>query len=383
MTEANKIKVKKEIYEWAIKESQKDIEEIKIKFRNIEKWINQDEFPTFRQIEKLANFLKVPLGYMFLDKPPKSNIIESEYRTIGNKKPYISKNLKDTIYDMSRKQDWISEYRKDNGWDRIIVDNYNELDVDDILGIVKKAKEFLNLEEFWYKDCKDNRIAYNFLREKLELKGIIVMQNGIVGSNTHRKLDIDEFRGFMLYDEYAPLIFINANDSITGKIFTLVHEFIHILFKEDDILENIDLFRDMKLESQINKITVEFLMPESHIKKYWNKQEKTLNQIEELSKLFNVSRLALAIRLNSLKLINQSLVREVNEVTKKDLKKKKDKSNGGDYWVTYKSRYSNNFIETVIQGAESGEISYNYAFKLLDVRAKNYDVLKEGIIRYG
>lgn len=383
MTEANKIKVKKEIYEWAIKESQKDIEEIKIKFSNIEKWINQDEFPTFRQIEKLANFLKVPLGYMFLDKPPKSDIIESEYRTIGNKKPYISKNLKDTIYDMSRKQDWISEYRKDNGWDRIIVDNYNELDVDDILGIVKKAKEFLNLEEFWYKDCKDNRIAYNFLREKLELKGIIVMQNGIVGSNTHRKLDIDEFRGFMLYDEYAPLIFINANDSITGKIFTLVHEFIHILFKEDDILENIDLFRDMKLESQINKITVEFLMPESHIKKYWNKQEKTLNQIEELSKLFNVSRLALAIRLNSLKLINQSLVREVNEVTKKDLKKKKDKSNGGDYWVTYKSRYSNNFIETVIQGAESGEISYNYAFKLLDVRAKNYDVLKEGIIRYG
>lgn len=383
MTEANKIKVKKEIYEWAIKESQKDIEEIKIKFRNIEKWINQDEFPTFRQIEKLANFLKVPLGYMFLDKPPKSNIIESEYRTIGNKKPYISKNLKDTIYDMSRKQDWISEYRKDNGWDRIIVDNYNELDVDDILGIVKKAKEFINLEEFWYKDCKDNRIAYNFLREKLELKGIIVMQNGIVGSNTHRKLDIDEFRGFMLYDEYAPLIFINANDSITGKIFTLVHEFIHVLFKEDDILENIDLFRDMKLESQINKITVEFLMPESHIKKYWNKQEKTLNQIEELSKLFNVSRLALAIRLNSLKLINQSLVREVNEVTKKDLKKKKDKSNGGDYWVTYKSRYSNNFIETVIQGAESGEISYNYAFKLLDVRAKNYDVLKEGIIRYG
>ncbi len=44
------------------------------------------------------------------------------------------------------------------------------------------------------------------------------MQNGgVVGSNTRRKLDIEEFRGFMLYDEYAPLIFINANDSISGK----------------------------------------------------------------------------------------------------------------------------------------------------------------------
>ena len=142
MVEANKIKVKKEIYEWAIKESQKDFEEIKIRFRNIEKWLNQDDFPTFRQLENLANFLKVPLGYMFLDKPPKSDIIESEYRTIGNKKPYISKNLKDTIYDMSRKQDWISEYRKDNGWDRIILDNYNESDVDDALGIAKRQRHF-------------------------------------------------------------------------------------------------------------------------------------------------------------------------------------------------------------------------------------------------
>ncbi len=175
----------------------------------------------------------------------------------------------------------------------------------------------------------------------------------------------------MLYDEYAPLIFINANDSISGKIFTLVHEFIHILFEEDDILENIDLSRDIKLESQINKITVEFLMPESHIKEYWNKQETNLNQIKELSKLFNVSRLALAIRLYDLKLIDESLVQEVNEETKKDLEKKKGgNSNGGDYWATYKSRYSNNFIETVIQGAESGEISYNYAFNLLGVRAK-------------
>ena len=142
MVEANKIKVKKEIYEWAIKESQKNFEEIKIRFRNIESWLSQDDFPTFRQLEKLTNFLKVPLGYMFLNKPPKSDIIESEFRTIRNKKPDISKNLKDTIYDMSRKQDWISEYRKDNGWDRIILDNYNELDVDDALGIAKRQKHF-------------------------------------------------------------------------------------------------------------------------------------------------------------------------------------------------------------------------------------------------
>jgi hypothetical protein len=33
---------------------------------------------------------------------------------------------------------------------------------------------------------------------------------------------------------------------------------------------------------------------------------------------------------------------------------------------TSKSRYSNSFAKSVIQGAESGEISYTYAFNLFD-----------------
>ena len=381
---SNKVKVKKEIYEWAIKESQKDFGEIKAKFKNIEDWINQESEPSFRQLEELANYLKVPFGYMFLNRPPKTDVIESEFRSIGNKIPNISKNLKYTIYDMSRKQDWISEYRKDNGWGRVGSDRFNMLNRNNHSKYAKEAKEFLNLDEFWYRNYNDNRIAYNFLREKVESKGIIVMQNGIVGSNTRRKLDINEFRGFMLYDEFAPLVFINTNDSQTGKIFTLVHEYIHILFEKEDVFIDADLNGNSKLENKINKITAEFLMPRLHIKNYWNERENKLSQIEVLGKLFNVSRLALAIRLKELKLIEQPLVEKINEMTERDLENRRNiSSEGGDYWTTYKSRYSNKFIETVIQGAESGDITYSYAFNLLNVKAKNYDILKEDMIGYG
>lgn len=382
--EGNRVRVKKEIYEWAIKESQKDFEEVKARFKNIEDWINQDFKPTFRQLEELANYLKVPFGYMFLNKPPKTDVVGSEFRSIGNKIPNISKNLKDTIYDMSRKQDWISEYRKDNGWDKVISDKFSISNENNCFDYVEEAKNFLNLDAYWYRDFNDNRVAYNFLREKIESKGIIVMQNGIVGSNTRRKLDINEFRGFMLCDEFAPLVFINTNDSQTGKIFTLVHEYIHILFEKEDVFIDADLNGNSKLENKINKITAEFLMPGLHIKNYWNERENKLSQIEVLGKLFNVSRLALAIRLKGLKLIEQPLVEKINEMTERDLENRRNiSSEGGDYWTTYKSRYSNKFIETVIQGAESGDITYSYAFNLLNVKAKNYDILKEDMIGYG
>ena len=55
------------------------------------------------------------------------------------------------------------------------------------------------------------------------------MMNGVVGNNTHRKLSVNEFRAFTLIDEYAPLIFINTADSKNGKLFSILHEFVHVL----------------------------------------------------------------------------------------------------------------------------------------------------------
>ncbi len=380
----NRIRVNKQIYEWAIMESQKDFEEIKARFNRIEDWVDQISRPTFRQLERLANYLKVPLGYMFLDEPPKSDIIETEFKTIADKLPDISKNLKDTIYNMGRRQDWIGRHRQGRGWEKIIPDNINTADRNNVPKFAELTKDFLDIDEFWYENFKAGRLAYNFLRGKMELKGIIVMQNGVVGLNTHRKLDINEFRGFVLYDELAPLIFINRNDSQAGRIFTLIYEYIRVLSGEDDVLIGDGSGMDDKSEKQVHNIAVEFLMPESHLIGRWDEEDKGLGQIRELSKLFHVDRLYLALRLEKLGLIDNTLISKVEESIKKDLERKAKarKSTGGDYWATYRSRFSDNFIRSVVQSVESGEMSYSHALNLLNISAKNYNTLRESIIGY-
>lgn len=383
MANLNRIKINKEIYIWAIKESKKDFKEIKCKFKDIELWISQDKFPTFRQVEKLANFLKVPLGYMFLDEPPKIDIIQSEFRTIGNKIPEISKELKDTLYNIGRKRDWLSEYRREKGWEKLIPYDFNNLSNKDINTICVSAKEFIELDEFWYKKHKDNVSAFKYLREKLEKKGITVMQNGVVGSNNHRKLNVKEFRGFLLYDDIAPIIFINSNDSVTGKIFTLIHEYIHFLLEEDDIF--IDEETELKSgnEKKINEIAAEFLMPASHIEELWDDNILQTEQIEYLSKLFHVSAIACAIKLKSMKKIDRKLVNEIMQNTKIRLEDREEARGGGNYYYTSRSRFGDSFLSSVIQGAESGDISYTQAFKLLDDSVKAYDYFKEEFMNYG
>ncbi len=384
MTVINRIKINKEIYIWAIKESKKDFEEIKDKFKKIEDWISQEIYPTFRQIEDFANFLKVPLGYMFLDKPPKTNIIESEFRTIGNKIPEISKELQDTLYSMGRKRDWLSEYRKEKGWGKLTPSSFADLDKKDFNTVSKLAKEYIDLDEFWYKEYRDNRLAFNYLRERLEDKGITVMQNGVVGSNNHRKLNVEEFRGFLLYDDIAPLIFINSNDSLTGKIFTLVHEYIHFLLQEDDVFTNENLEIENRDEGKINKITAEFLIPASHVEALWNDNKYEIEQIEEFSRLFHVSRLAVTIKLNDMSKVGQQTINKIKQQTETERRDSGLKSDGGgDYYRTSRSRFGNSFIRSVIQGAESGDISYTHAFRLLDNSIKAYDYFKEEIMGYG
>lgn len=363
------------VLEWAIKESRINPSIIEIKQPKLKDWIAQISKPTFVQLKNLSEFLRVPFGYMFLNEPPSQNVFDVEFRTLNNElNERPSKELEDILIDIKYKQNWISEIRKNEGYEPIDLVGFcsrksgnNVADLNVILDIPKN----------WFSTQKDEDKAFAYLRQKIEDKGIFVMVNGIVIDDTHRKLPIEEFRAFVLVDEYAPFIFINRNDSKKAMIFSLIHEFFHILFDTDDILNLNDYKDEVDLERKINKLTADFLCPESFIKQNWDNNIDLKENIERFSEILKVSKIVVAIAMNSYQLIPNQLVEEIKNETNQIIKYYfKETKGGGDYYNNKVNRLSERFIDVVINHAETGNLQFTEAFKLLNVKGTTYDQLK-------
>ena len=285
------VSITPEILKWIIQKVQfQDVNSSVYELLN--KWLSGEKEPTFNQVEDMSKKTNIPFGYFFLDKPPVEECKIVEYRTVNSvnlQEP--SRNLIDVLDMMSDVQEWMIDYLKDNGYEPIdYIGRGKLLTASEIAYDIRKE---LGLNLNWYKSSKNVADSFKYLRECCENKGIMVMMSGTVGSNTRRKLDVDEFRAFTLVNEYAPLVFINTCDSENGKLFSLLHEIAHIWLGEDSFYNEQygNSVNVSKLEQICNAVAAEILVPNVVFVEKWSEISGTdLEKIETLAKFFKCSR---------------------------------------------------------------------------------------------
>ena len=210
---------------WAVKRARWDEETVRKRAPKLDAWIDGTARPTLKQVEKFAAATHAPFGMLFLPEPPVEDIPIPDMRTIrdaGVREP--SADLLETIYLCQRRQDWYRDDALDSGATPLSFVGSATLSTpaEEAAARIRAA---LRLDE---RSVPNWSAAMTDLIERAEALGVLVMVNGIVGSDTHRKLDPEEFRGFALADDIAPLVFINGADTKAAQIFTLVHELAHL-----------------------------------------------------------------------------------------------------------------------------------------------------------
>ena len=383
MAAAVYIDVQPAVLDWVIQKTQFENVGSNVA-ESLAQWRSGSKKPTFRQLEDMSRKTHIPFGYFFLHTPPKEDFGLVEYRTVDSEAiKHPSRNLIDTVSAMQRVQDWMEDYCKENEFDPLpFVGRFPS--GGDVRTIVEDIRKELELDIDWFKGRKDAHASFQFLRERITESGVMVMRNGIVGNNTHRKLNVDEFRAFTLVNKYAPLIFINSNDSENGRLFSLLHELAHVWIGRDSLYnEPYGGYEKVnQLEQLCNTIAAEILVPDELFMEQWQSLNCEIGiKLERLSeKYFTCSRFVIALKAFDNGFINREALNRVIAVLRKDYQnwneaEKKHKGGGGDYYLNFGARWDNRFIRALIESTMNGGTLYTEAYRLTGTHGKTFDNL--------
>ncbi len=365
--------VQSDVLKWARERAGLSIETLAKKVGSrvnlVEAWEAGSSRPTFKQAEKFAQATHVPFGYLFLPEPPIEQVAIPDLRsTTESRLPHLDANFKDTLSDVLFKFDWYRGYRVEQGHESLpFVGRFKK--TANSVEVAEDIKRTLGLDKSDREEAGNFQDYYNRLVVRAEAAGIWIMRNGVVEGNTRRPLSVDIFRGFAISDPLLPTIFINASDAKAAQIFTLAHELAHLWLGQSGISD--PLRHLCGLEKKCNAIAAEFLLPQDDFISVWDNKKKLAENVQQLSEIYRVSRIVVAIRALELGKIDQSKFTMLYDFEREDWagqrKKEKTKGGGGDYYRTAKVKNGKHFQEAVLACTMSGNMLLRYAGDLLNM----------------
>ena len=364
-----RVPVTSEMLRWACERAGYDVAQVAKRMPQLTAWVLGESQPTLKQLEKLAKLTHTPLGYLFLPEPPEERLPVPDYRTVGGAaraKP--SPDLLDTLYTMQRRQDWLRESLVENEVEPLAFVASARL-ADDPDAVGREMRRALGLDAGWAAGVRTWRDAVSELRRTIEQLGVMAMINGLVGNDTHRRLKVEEFRGFALTDPYAPLIFVNGADAKSAQIFTLAHELAHIWLGKEGLSGFEALFpRGTDVEDWCNRAAAEMLAPEQEVKARWWNAKRTMSPFEALARTFKVSPVVAARRALDLNLVDHSTFFDFYEAYVKRERTGSTAPSRGDFYNNQNTRVGELFAIQVIRAAMEGRVGFKKAYDLTGLR---------------
>ena len=365
------IAIRPEMLRWACERAGCGVNDLAGRLPGLRAWERGEKQPTARQLEAFANATHVPLGYLFLPTPPEERVPIADFRTVEASVLRPSPDLLDTIYSMQRRQAWLRDERLECEASPLeFVGSARLTDEPDAVG--REMRRTMGIDSGWAADIGTWVEAVGELRRTIERAGIIAVINGVVGNNTRRKLNVDEFRGFSLCDPYAPLVFVNGADAKSAQMFTLAHELAHIWLGAPG--EGVSGFENLSpggtaVEAFCDRAAAEFLLPAEDLKGQWDALRSEPEPFKSLARRFKVSPIVAGRRALDLRLIERNaFFAFYRAYIREERRRRTSAGGGGDFYNNQNARVGESFAKEVIRAAKDGRLSFRAAYDLTGLR---------------
>lgn len=361
-----RVDVKPAMLRWARERAGLEQDALAHRFPRLTDWEREEVRPTLKQLEDFAKATHAPVGYLFLSEPPVEDIPIPDFRTVANRRVgHPSPDLLETIYLCQQRQEWYRDYVRSLREEPLFFIG-SATPESDVVQTAAKIRHALGFEIEERRQCPTWAEALRRFIDRADRLGVLVMVNGVVGSNNHRKLDPDEFRGFAISDELAPLVFINGADTKSAQMFTLAHELAHLWLGQSALSDTEPAFAPThRVENWCNRVAAELLVPLGAFREQLRPDEDLRVALDRLAKHFKVSTLVVLRRIHdagglSREAFWQAYRDELNRLL--DIQKA---GKGGDFYLTLGVRVGKRFARAIVASTLEGQTLHRDAFRLL------------------
>lgn len=368
-----------EVLDWAIRTSgysQNEIaEKLGISTATLRAWMDGNEQPGLTLLRRLASILKRPLATFLLPAPPRSVSVHVEFRhPPGETRRSLNSVETSSLREASRVQRGLASVLSQLGEPPIPFSSVSTADDYERVATEERQVIRVSLEEQirWATHSQ----ALQAWRNALEERGITVF---------FLPMGKDSSRGFSLWNEYAPLLTVNTHWNTQARIFTIFHEYAHLITRTSSsclghVSARIRSGED-HVERWCERFAAAFLAPWSAIEEIatqrfgWQtgKEVESLALPRKLANTFHISLRAMTLRLIDHGVANWDLYKQIPDYVD-------DKGGGGGgegrtRLQIRKDEYGSHTTRVMIKGLESEVLGRTDVLSYLDVTDKDLDSL--------
>lgn len=348
----------------------------------VTEWENGTTLPTIKQLRDAAAVYRRPLGVFYLPEPPAGFETMRDFRRIiGAESAEWSVALHDEYRRAHAQREVLLEIAELDGieppsrWRLSGLADANAAIAAAARGVLNSASPL----EFPTAGADEYRhLAYWITA--VEALGVMVIQT------RGGQVETDEMRAFSLYFEQVPVIALNGADWPRGRLFSLIHEYAHLLLHTSGLCDTTTDARavteDRRLEARCNALAAEILMPaadvlaDAMVAERRPGHEWTMQELIDAAKPFGVSVESFLRRLVTLDRVPIEFYRAFREGrSERDLRG--NRSSGGNFYVTKARDLGRAYVRTVTDAHSRNVIDSATAAAYLDAKVDQISRLAE------
>ena len=344
---------------------------LKVAEAKVVAWEEGSDSPSFPQLTRLASLYKRPTCVFYLPSPPSDFTVMKDFRSLKGQAVEFSPKLALAIREARERSVWLSDCLKAAGAERIdFIQSATVRHRPENVG--RSLRRVLGMTLAEQSACSGKDVAFSLWRRKCEEVGVCVFMIS--------KIETSEMRGFAIVDDYAPVVAVNSRDTASAKIFTLLHEMVHLLIGEEGVSDAVfssdKHVGDKAVEKFCNAVAAETLVPSKHLVKSFEEfgNDHFIATVK-LAKRYQVSEEVIARRLLELEKVSKPFCRQIRALSiarAQQAIQKKSEEPAREWRIPQftltKSRVGSRFAKAAVGAFHDGEIDGTELSRLLGMK---------------